>query len=272
MGEDIFYRLIFTEKQNPDFSLPDCKFVQVLIYNNKIAAVGSYNIKMNISLVNYEQKLYALFYSIDIVEVSQKAIGIMLSRVAVPVNKDSNFTGIQNNQPYGEVELSYLEMSQLKDIDFKAAYEGYGIACFPYDNALSVYASPCLVDNSIPLKYGLQNAFDHNHSTSYVENTKDDLINIYFFKNGPELFTISAFAVINGYAQNSTLYYNNNRVKKIGSTTKFNGSWDNFRIMELKNNYIERELAEITDYPEHLTYTIKKIGHLNPMLIHICNM
>ena len=62
-----------------------------------------------------------------------------------------------------------------------------------------------------PLKYGLQNAFDGNPATSFVENTENDLIEISLSKGFQEKIRI-----INGYAANQKLYDKNNCVKQIG--------------------------------------------------------
>ncbi len=73
-----------------------------------------------------------------------------------------------------------------------------------------LFASDFLWDLNNPLKYGLQNAFDQDINTSYVENTNDDLLKI-------EIMGLNKyhplFAIINGYAQSEKLYKDNNRVK-----------------------------------------------------------
>jgi hypothetical protein len=92
-----------------------------------------------------------------------------------------------------------------------------GTILFANVPVIEISASSYLVDPNIPFRYGLQNAFDGDPATSYVENTEDDFIEIEFsgiYRYG----YINKIAIINGYALNATLYNNNNRIKKI----KFN--------------------------------------------------
>lgn len=73
-----------------------------------------------------------------------------------------------------------------------------------------------MVDSKCPLKYSIQNAFDGNPATSYVENTEDDLMKIVIkglnIRKDPQV----RFAIINGYASNKNLYEFNNRIKLCG--------------------------------------------------------
>ncbi len=46
------------------------------------------------------------------------------------------------------------------------------------NDSIKIEASDYLFDSKCPLKYSIQNAFDGNPATSYVENTEDDLMKI----------------------------------------------------------------------------------------------
>jgi hypothetical protein len=50
-----------------------------------------------------------------------------------------------------------------------------------------------------------------------VENTENDYFTIFIYVIPS---TIKRIAIINGFAQNQTLYLNNNRIKAIGTTNK----------------------------------------------------
>jgi hypothetical protein len=115
---------------------------------------------------------------------------------------------------------------------------------------MRISASSCLVDPNIPLRYSLQNAFDGDPSTSYVENTENDLIEIsltYF--NYEKIIKI---AVINGYAQNLSIYKRNNRIKTIGIASpewnKEHGSL--FSVLKkellLKDNYLSYQFYNVS--------------------------
>lgn len=75
---------------------------------------------------------------------------------------------------------------------------------------IDIQASSCLFDPKCPLRYSIQNAFDGDPATSYVENTEDDLMDIDF--QGLRQRVIVGLAVINGFASNENLYYSNNRM------------------------------------------------------------
>ena len=79
---------------------------------------------------------------------------------------------------------------------------------------VSIDVSDFLIDDmKCPLKYSIQNAFDGNPSTSYVENAKIDMIEIKFcIYTG---YVPDKLAIINGYAQNNSLYKSNNRIKTV---------------------------------------------------------
>ncbi len=87
-------------------------------------------------------------------------------------------------------------------------------------NTVFFIASNFLWELKKPLKYGLQNAFDHNPATSYVENTDTDLMRIEIFARIGYISNVKPFekmAIINGYAANKNLYKANNSVKEIST-------------------------------------------------------
>ena len=84
---------------------------------------------------------------------------------------------------------------------------------FADGNFIMIEASACLFDPKCPLKYSIQNAFDGNPATSYVENTEDDLMRIKVSAEG----VFDKIRLINGYVKNNELYYSNNRIKSVSS-------------------------------------------------------
>ncbi len=76
-----------------------------------------------------------------------------------------------------------------------------------------------LIDKNNPFKYSVQNAFDGDPTTSYVEDTENDLfeINIDFMNySGKEKNDIiDEIQLINGYAANKDLYLLNNRIHTV---------------------------------------------------------
>ena len=77
-------------------------------------------------------------------------------------------------------------------------------------DSVLIDVSDFLIDDmKCPLKYSIQNAFDGNPATSYVENTENDMIEIILHIG----YIPDKLAIINGYAQNNSLYKSNNRIK-----------------------------------------------------------
>lgn len=109
-----------------------------------------------------------------------------------------------------------------------------------------------------PLKYGLQNAFDGNPATSFVENTEDDLMKINVWLGKPT----DKMAIINGYAANQKLYSFNNRIKEIGGYFQLSDSVLDYQFIPCRSTnipftakyngekYNDTCLAELTFYYE----------------------
>ena len=108
---------------------------------------------------------------------------------------------------------------------------------------IHIECSKPLIDEKGTFKYTIQNAFDKNPATSYVEDTDDDLLKICAIE--PK---ITKFAIINGYAANSHLYKANNRVSEVADEW-VKGSKDPSRKLTKTNN---RYLLE----PDKMDYQI----------------
>ncbi len=206
VGEDIFYRVLCVDNNEPDFLSPEIRFLQYLIYKNAIVNSMPYN-----STEVLQRYSNIIFYSIDIIAEKEKAKGVLISDVRVrgrlnPNNRKwewgtdayrkGQLFGITNN-------CNYYLMSEVEKMRRGEKY-----------SEIRITASDCLVDPNIPLRYSLQNAFDGDPATSYVENTENDLMSIDL--TYADYSKIKKLAVINGYAQNSSLYDKNNRIKAIG--------------------------------------------------------
>ena len=88
-------------------------------------------------------------------------------------------------------------------------------------NWITIKSWDFLIDGiECPLKYSVQNAFDGNPATSYVENTENDSVEVAVYEIGKE---ITMIAIINGYAANMQLYKKNNRICDIISV--FEDDW-----------------------------------------------
>ena len=102
------------------------------------------------------------------------------------------------------------------------------------DRRVRIQASDYLFDSRCPFKYSIQNAFDGNPATSYVENTEDDLFLVEIGATGK----FEKLAVINGYALNESLYKANNRVKGVSGGVDFADDNMNYQVIKCLGNYL----------------------------------
>ena len=100
---------------------------------------------------------------------------------------------------------------------------------------IDIQASSCLFDPKCPLRYSIQNAFDGDPATSYVENTEDDLILVEIGVSG----NISRLAIINGYASNEYYYKVNNRVRGLSGDIDFADNNMRYQIIKCLGNYLQ---------------------------------
>ncbi len=105
------------------------------------------------------------------------------------------------------------------------------------DKYIRIESSDYLVDSKNPLKYSIQNAFDGNPATSYVENTEDDLMKIEFSGFKSKFSKKVALGIINGYALNEKYYYANNRIIGLNANS--------YRINDEKTELIAREPIQL---------------------------
>lgn len=199
--------------------------------------------------------VFANFYAADFRVYGQSVTRSKLNSNFMPIIKKNKIAGIMiyEIEQYDKLKSLYELEGYTSIVHHKAAVywkEDFSTANLrkKYENYADIYikAAKPLIDDKDVFRYTIQNAFDKNPATSYVEDTEDDLMYISFGTKDD----LQKIAIINGYAQNNDLYLKNNRVKKIGC-----------------NSYNEREIKfEITDYFElqdsllgYQIFEIKKI-------------
>ena len=121
-----------------------------------------------------------------------------------------------------------------------------------------------LIDSNNPFKYSIQNAFDGDPSTRYVEDTEDDLFKIEFLHyNYHSNFVddwFTKFKVINGYASTSDLYSNNNRIKEfIVENENENGDFEILSRFNCKDNTMDYQFFDLEPNLFYFGLTVNKI-------------
>ena len=179
--------------------------------------------------------IFADFYDTEAETFGQSVTNVRLNYNFMPVIKNNKIAGIMI---YGierfNRENSIMEYTgSTRNLYHKAAVywsDDFSTANlrneYSNDPDIHIECSKPLIDEKDTFKYTIQNAFDKNPATSYVEDTDDDLFSIrfvfakeLFFQNyswviGKSL-SINNISVINGYAANENLYFSNNRIKEL---------------------------------------------------------
>ena len=154
------------------------------------------------------------------------------------VDSENRHIGVEykktKGQPKGYVRANYYLLDEKPDtIELSEAVHSYGYIPKNWEY-IQIDASAFLWDLKKPLKYGLQNAFDGNPATSFVENTEDDLMKINVWLGKPT----DKMAIINGYAANQKLYSFNNRIKEIGGYFQLSDSVLDYQFIPCRSTNI----------------------------------
>lgn len=179
--------------------------------------------------------MFAEFYDVDATVFGQSITSVKVNNNFMPIIKKNRVAGIMiyGIERYNK-KKSIVEDEGLSEIfNHKAAVywsEDFSTADLrnTYSNSADIHieCSKPLVDEKDTFKYTIQNAFDKNPTTSYVEDTEDDLFDInfifakeFFLRNysvkSGEAENIIGILIINGYAENNNLYLFNNRIKEL---------------------------------------------------------
>ena len=203
---------------------------------------------LNIYGYGYYDYYYVRTY--QIIKGKDKNKGIILYENKLPFyRKDAKFDKYQErkNQPVGVIERAgyYLFENEPQDQEYFDDRPGFVLKNWP---RIMINASDFLWDLKDPMKYGLQNAFDANPATSYVENTEDDLmmIKVYY---GP----LTKYSIINGYAKDKNLYMSNNRIIEIADEWIEDSDFpqeeltDKNEKFKLKDNSLNYQIINLKD-------------------------
>lgn len=171
------------------------------------------------------------FNDLMIKPLNKNEIGFFITEISVA------FTADREKMKQNIVPINYHtcknQIDASNNIDFSKYKIKENIVSAWNKNGIRIQASTCLFDSNCPFKYSIQNAFDGNPATSYVENTEDDLIKLVLGIGGGD---VTEIALINGYASNEQLYYMNNRIKKLGKSKYFKDDSLNYQIIPCFGN------------------------------------
>ena len=212
---ETLYR-VFIETSNVFESKDDKNIFQKIYYSNGKAKVNLLFADYYNGLVDYRASSFSL---------------VQLNTNIMPIIKNSRIAGImiygiESYTSYGHTD-EYSSLSEItsKNLTHAARVfwrEDFSTADLKHTsrNKPDIYieCSKPLIDEKDTFKYTIQNAFDGDPATSYVENTEDDLfyIEISFpYKSFDNSMFCTRVSLINGYASNTNIYSLNNRIENI---------------------------------------------------------
>lgn len=207
---ETLYR-VFIETSNVFESKDDKNIFQKIYYSNGKAKVNLLFADYYNGLVDYRASSFSL---------------VQLNTNIMPIIKNSRIAGImiygiESYTSYGHTD-EYSSLSEItsKNLTHAARVfwrEDFSTADLKHTsrNKPDIYieCSKPLIDEKDTFKYTIQNAFDGDPATSYVENTEDDLMEIEIRVSISDFEKINLLAMNNGYSKSSELYVANNRVK-----------------------------------------------------------
>lgn len=172
------------------------------------------------------------FSDIMIKSLNKNEIGFFVTEaiVSLTINRMNVVYRTVKNQQVG-FSRAYFRKYNIKD----------EINTVINNDSIEINASDYLFDSKCPLKYSIQNAFDGNPATSYVENTEDDLMKLVIRGISIRKDIQVKFAIINGYASNAILYNLNNRIKLCGLKNSENAPF----LINLNDNNMEFQIKTI---------------------------
>ena len=154
---------------------------------------------------------------VEIIQRNGNVKGFLLTRLVDIIDHRSR---AEENGTYAEKYINTAEYYLFDDV-IRNATETFGKIKYAWNYSglrhVSIEASQPLIDSGRPFMYTVNNAFDGNAGTAYVENTEDDLFKIHIGWENSN-FTgnaVNTLKITNGYAKSKELYYGNSRIKCI---------------------------------------------------------
>jgi len=182
------------------------------IAEDEIYAIGNFTV-MEADGYTWENGTKLKYEMVEIIQRNGNIKGFLFNYLE---DKIDHHNRAEENGVYEEVYANTAEYYRFEDI-IENASEKCGNVKYAraYEDSqyVLIEASQPLVDSKRPFMYTINNAFDGNTGTAYVENTDDNLFFIKVFNNNKE--NVTHLLVVNGYSDSESLFYQNNRIKSV---------------------------------------------------------
>ena len=220
------------------------------IAENCIYAIGKFTV-MEANGYTWENGTNLKYEMVEIIQRNENVKGFLFNYLEDIIDHHNR---VEENGVLEEKYINTAEYYRFNDL-IENASENYG--CVKYIkkyNTVSITkirTDQPLIDAKRPFMYTVNNVFDGNCETAYVENTKDNLLFITVYN---KLFdNISKIKLINGYSSNYKLYNDNSRIKSLGDYYINSESLDNEKIfysntsVEVKDLYRAPQIIKWND-------------------------
>lgn len=203
--------------------------------------------------------IFADFYDAEGEIFGQSVTRVQYNYNFMPVIKENKIAGIMiygierfNKlksivEDEGKEEILYHKAAVYWNDDFSTADLRN---TYSNEEDIHIECSKPLIDEKDTFRYTIQNAFDKNPATSYVEDTEDDLMYVCAIK--PK---ITKFAIINGYAENENLYFSNNRIIEVADEWTPDSKYPSEKLLETSNRYKLRDNCMAFQIGEYKTFS-----------------
>ena len=160
-----------------------------------------------------------VYEGMEVINRNNQIKGVMKHKSEVEVrthtNEDTGNHWIENK---GFSNADYYEWKDLQNPQKYNLIKDNIYLFDGYNNRIEIESTRPLIDKKRPLMYTIQNAFDGNPATAYVEDTDDDLFSISMNDvrtKDPKKEEVTKIKIINGYSSGENFYVFNNRIKSI---------------------------------------------------------
>lgn len=250
IGEDEFYWQVAFPEVKYQLQLPAAVIGLFYKENNTLHFLGAVLSDFCVTVVaegTHDKGFQYRAGTFQIIRTNNRAKGFIVYTNCAGLNDDLSYKAIRKGQVRGYTEAEYY----LFDSNLNHSFN------LNESKAIRINASDFLWDEKNPLHYSLQNAFDGNPATSYVENTEDDLMKIEF--QHIEEYNVTGLAIINGYAASEKLYLNNNRVADFQYNS--NGKEDFIQKITLEDRKMGYQIFSdcFPNHPFAIVSGVKKI-------------
>ena len=217
----VFYRFLFTD--NHSYGTFVFNYLQIfcLAYKNKLYILGSSYLHekhlIEETIHVGEEDIYSNY---SVIQENGK-FEIIMHQTKDKIETFYDYDGESDSEetikiPGAGVAYFYKLSDILKRIE-KSNSITNTIAQVELKEYKTVHCESTLIDEKCPFMYTIQNAFDKNPETAYVEKSEDDDITISIVSDAK----IKQVGIINGFVKTPKLYASNNRIRKIDINNKF---------------------------------------------------